>query len=744
MKIRGKILLALLVVGIIPILVSFVVSGMLIISQSSHNARQSISKDLNSFKNEIYNDMDLQRTYSSFFSRNIQIQKSGSTYRVKTQFLMTALPFDIRLLEVSRKDQIIKRDFKTTSGAQYVTEDQEISTIWSILSRPLYHRYFTMSFPEVLNHTLVIRNASIINNPKTDEKTGLTILSIILDSAYLSKLTSNYPNVILFSEVDQNLVFSTPMVNPGKQSVIFSLSNQTLSRIRIPKKGTFYIYKDSLLKLPTGKFVKLGILYNSNRFDKVLSIFKQIAIITFLISTFIAVIISFVLARKISIPILNLTGEVVNFKDDFKAISSPASTKDEIGILHNTFSEMSEKIIRYRETIEQYNNQLTNEVEEKTHDLLSKIRGLSLMNELSSFLIKNDNLDEQKLLEKIPREISNLLKLRYIAILSFENQTWNDYGCQYSKVRFPNSSDLEKMERIRIHFSEKVLSDGTPFLRTFKEESFLCYPIYFVDQVAYSLFVVIEKRKQEFLHEISGALTNMIAMKIYSIRLGQDKLQSEKLASLGQFAGTIIHDIKNPLTVIKSYIEVLVDDDFSQKEKTDYKNRLLIEIDRLTDMLNEILDYSKGDLNLQKEPTQIDIFIKHILQFYKRSLNEKDIQVNLSLNSNTTISIDQSRFRRSFGNIINNAIDALPIGGTLSIRSEKKMYTVLIVIEDNGPGIPFELQNSIFQPFVTYGKKDGTGLGLSITKKIIENHGGNITFKSTPGKGTAFYISLPL
>ncbi|NPV00911.1 MAG: HAMP domain-containing histidine kinase [Brevinematales bacterium] len=72
------------------------------------------------------------------------------------------------------------------------------------------------------------------------------------------------------------------------------------------------------------------------------------------------------------------------------------------------------------------------------------------------------------------------------------------------------------------------------------------------------------------------------------------------------------------------------------------------------------------------------------------------------------------------------------------------MFDLLIKIEDSGPGIPEDIKSRIFEAFVTHGKKEGTGLGLSIVKKIIEAHGGNITFKSNPGVGTTFYISLPL
>ena len=232
-------------------------------------------------------------------------------------------------------------------------------------------------------------------------------------------------------------------------------------------------------------------------------------------------------------------------------------------------------------------------------------------------------------------------------------------------------------------------------------------------------------------------------MKMHSINMQKSKIESEKLASIGQFASTVIHDIKNPLTVIKSMVEALKDPDYSEEEKTNYYIILKSEIDRLTNMLNDILDFSKGRLNLMKEAIDIDEFILKLLNTYQKILGDKKILVHTNLKADCRIFIDQYRIWRSIGNIIQNSLDVLSVSGTLTLSTSSTSDSVEISIRDNGPGIPKEDQAQLFQPFFSYGKKNGTGLGLSIVKKIIESHNGELWFETTTGKGTTFFIRLP-
>ena len=108
------------------------------------------------------------------------------------------------------------------------------------------------------------------------------------------------------------------------------------------------------------------------------------------------------------------------------------------------------------------------------------------------------------------------------------------------------------------------------------------------------------------------------------------------------------------------------------------------------------------------------------------------------------LNIDIKEFYQCYFHIIKNSCDAMPEGGTIYISTKREDKKVKIIFKDNGLGIPDSVKDKIFDPFVSYGKKEGTGLGLSITKKIVEAHNGKIEFESTLGIGTTFVITLPV
>jgi signal transduction histidine kinase len=105
--------------------------------------------------------------------------------------------------------------------------------------------------------------------------------------------------------------------------------------------------------------------------------------------------------------------------------------------------------------------------------------------------------------------------------------------------------------------------------------------------------------------------------------------------------------------------------------------------------------------------------------------------------------MDETKMRRALYNIASNARDAMEDGGSLTITTHSMNNTVEFRLSDTGPGIPQEIRDTLFEPFVTHGKPTGTGLGLAIAKKTIEDHGGEICVESEPGKGATFIISVP-
>ncbi|MEC7230538.1 MAG: ATP-binding protein, partial [Verrucomicrobiota bacterium] len=153
--------------------------------------------------------------------------------------------------------------------------------------------------------------------------------------------------------------------------------------------------------------------------------------------------------------------------------------------------------------------------------------------------------------------------------------------------------------------------------------------------------------------------------------------------------------------------------------------------------------------HLIKTPTDANKLIDHALDLLIHPLKQKNISISRSFEANKRINVDGKQITQVLLNLINNAIDSLDSGGritvsTHAVESKKGMRSVHIVIKDNGSGIAPDIVQQIFEPFFSTKGNKGTGLGLSICKGIMDNHGGEIDFKSRLGQGTTFTLSLPV
>jgi len=231
--------------------------------------------------------------------------------------------------------------------------------------------------------------------------------------------------------------------------------------------------------------------------------------------------------------------------------------------------------------------------------------------------------------------------------------------------------------------------------------------------------------------------------KVRSIneRYVEEQLRKERMTLLGEMADRIIHDMKSPFCVIQLIADMLRRD--LPDELTEQCEMLESQLDRVQNMVEEILEFSRGKTQLKKTPVRIAEILGKFQAYNYEYLKQSG--VNLQVDSiPKTIEVDKEKMLRVIQNLVNNAVEALQDQhGIISIHAEDHGDTVAIIIEDNGPGIPEELQATLFEPFSTKGKNKGTGLGTAIAKSIVEAHGGQLSFKTTAGKGTTFYIELP-
>jgi len=218
--------------------------------------------------------------------------------------------------------------------------------------------------------------------------------------------------------------------------------------------------------------------------------------------------------------------------------------------------------------------------------------------------------------------------------------------------------------------------------------------------------------------------------------------QSEKLAMVGQLAAGAAHEIRNPLTVIYGFIQLLQQQMSDQERERYYMPLILQEIERVNQIVTELLMLSKPSLPNYREVRLADVF-HSILPLINAEALLHGIEIVDRCDPQTRIHVDVEQFKQILLNLMKNSIEAMKEGGILTIESRLDEQAVHLHVRDTGEGIPPEYLVRIFDPFFSL-KEEGTGLGLPISSRMVENHGGDIQVNSKPGEGTEIIISLPL
>jgi PAS domain S-box-containing protein len=217
-------------------------------------------------------------------------------------------------------------------------------------------------------------------------------------------------------------------------------------------------------------------------------------------------------------------------------------------------------------------------------------------------------------------------------------------------------------------------------------------------------------------------------------------LKNERLAAIGQLAGMVGHDLRNPLCSIRSAVYVIKKKQQNLNESSlEMLNIIEKSIDYSNKIINDLLDFSR-EIHLEFE----EITAKSIIDNILRGINiPKNVKIVYQTEFDPFISVDTGKLERVFTNIIRNAIDAMPEGGILEISNRQIGKYVEIVFADTGIGMTNETLSKIFTPLFTT-KSQGMGFGLAICKRIVEAHEGTIEVSSEIGKGTKFTVRIPI
>jgi len=232
--------------------------------------------------------------------------------------------------------------------------------------------------------------------------------------------------------------------------------------------------------------------------------------------------------------------------------------------------------------------------------------------------------------------------------------------------------------------------------------------------------------------------------------LSEEEIVKERLAYLGTMAGGLAHEVRSPLNSIHLNIELIeragCRPSTPEEEAKFFKRvgRVKEEVSSLQKILTEFLQFARPP-GVQRLATDIRDFIHDVVEFIQPELEAEDIKVRFDIAEHEyPILVDRRQMEQVINNILFNARDAMGRGGVITLRTQEEGHSVIIEVEDEGPGIAPEDHEKIFEAFYTT-KETGTGLGLGISRRIVQEHGGRLTLRSPvkQGRGTVFRIFLP-
>jgi len=260
----------------------------------------------------------------------------------------------------------------------------------------------------------------------------------------------------------------------------------------------------------------------------------------------------------------------------------------------------------------------------------------------------------------------------------------------------------------------------------------------------------------------------LLGLSVWQIRtlrryltLQEEAARQEQLAALGGMAAVLAHEIRNPLGAIKGLAQFLGEKRASDATQTEMTQTIATEATRLERLVNDLLTYARPRPP-ELQPTNLSAALREVIALAHPAADAAGVKVRLEMSDVLSkVIADPEQMKQLFGNLVLNALQAMPNGGTLTITARVQepatgekaaLYAsrfptptgqwVEISVEDTGPGIPDADLPRIFEPFYTTRTK-GTGLGLVICRQIVEAHGGTIRVSRTGQEGTAIEVTLP-
>ncbi|MGI8988385.1 MAG: ATP-binding protein, partial [Bryobacteraceae bacterium] len=222
----------------------------------------------------------------------------------------------------------------------------------------------------------------------------------------------------------------------------------------------------------------------------------------------------------------------------------------------------------------------------------------------------------------------------------------------------------------------------------------------------------------------------------------EDLIRHERISTIGRLSSSIVHDLRNPLAAIYGGAEMLIDGKLNDAQVQRLARNIYHSSRAMKDMLQDLVDVSRGRIQAI-ETCRLREVIEAAMAVHAAAAEDQGVEIRLGVCPDLELPLERARMERVFLNLISNALEAMPEGGTLELAAERDAKGILVRIEDSGPGIAADILPRLFEPFVSSGKRNGLGLGLALSRQTVLDHGGELWAENANGKGAIFWVRLP-
>jgi len=260
-----------------------------------------------------------------------------------------------------------------------------------------------------------------------------------------------------------------------------------------------------------------------------------------------------------------------------------------------------------------------------------------------------------------------------------------------------------------------------------------------------------EVARQNYAHRVQavsedelGRLARTFNAMCASIQQArQELIRQERISTIGRLSSSIVHDLRNPLAAVYGGSEMLVDADLSPTQVKRLAANIYRASRRIQELLQDLLNVSRGRTG-GAELCSLREVAAAGCESLRASAEAQHVDVQIQIPDEIELPLERNRMERVFSNLVGNALEMMPEGGRIRISAQKQNGFVITEVSDTGPGIAPEIRDSLFEPFVSAGKKNGLGLGLALSRQTVLDHGGDMSAESEPGHGACFRLRLPV